>query len=277
MDAKKSITKKWNPSLAKTETGIIKKLFLDADNAVSNLREHLLLFDENIGWHLMNYKSFKAWAIACMPWTAARCYQLLEEGRVQKRITKVGPPHDEEIPSRSLLAVSTVPEERQANTYQQAVDLANEGNEGETVVPKLKHVQAAVKKVKASLPVTDARGTPVSNSESEDVMSGATGFDTVLGILARLKTSLAELASTPAGGLLQVEVIDIEAARTKMYQIVRFCRPFAECIYCNATGMKGGKPCRACKGRRWLNEVMTKQAPPKETHNDTAPTEAVPT
>jgi len=275
MDAKKSITKKWTASLAKTETTIIKKLFLDADSAVSNLREHLVMFDKRLGPELMGYDSFKKWAIACMPWTARRCHQLLEEGQVEARITKVGPLHDEEIPSSHLLAVSTVPEDRQANTYQRAVDLANEGNEGETIVPKAKHIKAVVRQVKASLPVTDSRGTAVSNGESKEVWMGASGFDAVLGVLARLKTDLTVLATTPAGAMLPQEMTDIESARTKIYQLVRHCRPFAECIYCNATGTKGGKTCRACKGRRWLNEAMTKQAP-KETHNDTATTEAVP-
>ena len=110
-------------------------------------------------------------------------------------------------------------------------------------------------------PDDDAVPPAADNGEAEDVMAGASGFDAVLGSVARLKTSLRELAATPAGGMLPQEMTDIEAARVKLYQIVSHCRPFKECVYCSGAGTKGGKPCRACKGRRWLNEALTKQVP----------------
>lgn len=261
--------KKYTATMAKAQTEDIKHKFLAADTAVTVLRTTLLEFDDRDGPKAMNFDNFGKWAQACLPWGESRCYKLLREAQVDRRITALNKP-DEEIPGSHLLAISNskIPDDDQARTYQQAVDLANVDNEGETVMPKDRHIKAAIKKMKALIPVTvtDSRGTAVSNDESEEVMAGAKGFDPVLAAIGRLKTSLKELASTPAGAMLPQEMDSIERARTRMYQLVRFCRPFAECVYCNATGKASGKLCRACKGRRWLNESIMKQAS-KETHN----------
>lgn len=267
--------KKMTATLARAQTEDIKHKFLTADKAITDLRVVILDFDERKGPEAMGFDNFTKWAEKCLPWTKSRCFKLLKEGKIERRITGSMSPVEEEIPSQHLLEIGKVDEDKQAHTYQQSIDLANEGNEGETVMPKMKHIKAAIKKLQdrmanapAPAPTTDGRGTPVSNDSMAEVMEGATGFDGVMSVLARLKTTLTELAHTPAGEMLAQELSNIEAARTRMYQLVRFSRPFAECVYCRATGKSNGKTCRGCKGRRWLNESAMKQAP-KETQSAT--------
>ena len=110
-------------------------------------------------------------------------------------------------------------------------------------------------------PVPPAAG----NGTLEAVMAAASGFDAVLGVLSSLKTKITTLANGPAGELLAGELESIDRHRKDIYRFVRFCRPYAECIYCGGSGAKKGRVCRGCKGRGWLNETAITNAPPKET------------
>ena len=261
--AKQLTTTKLTATEAQKTTKIIRKAFLVADEAVADLRARVHDFDKRGGPTAMGFKSFNKWAESCMPWEKTRCYDLLTEARVEARITAFAPVEGD-IPSDHLVTINRVKEDRQAFTYQKAVDLANVNNDGDTVKPARRHIRAAVKQVMSETTPTDRRGTTVSNEELAEVLTEASAFDALLSVLGRLKTSIFELAQSLAGAVLEGELDSIERHRQEIYRLVRFSRPFAECLYCRGTGKASGKTCRACKGRMWLTEAQMKQAP-KET------------
>ena len=276
-------TKKHTATSAQAATKNIVAQFHAADSAVAEIRVSVFDFNAREGWLAMGYKSFHQWADACLPWEKSRCYNLLDEAEVEQKVISgaTGSPVDGVIPARHLTSLVKVDPDSQQRVYQQAVDLANVGHDGETMPPKQRDVDKAIRTYKEAQPTTDARGSSLSNETLDEVMDAANGFDAVLGILASLKTKLAALAKSPAGELLAGELDSINRHRGDIYRLVRFCRPYAECIYCGGSGAKNGRKCRGCKGRRWLNEISIKSAPPpKETQpdddNDSAGAETVP-
>lgn len=257
----KQITK-LTASSARTATGVINSLHATMEASVAELREHILAFDNYRGWKLMGYDSLNKWAAACLPWSQSKCYALLVEARVQSRLTAAGEPYDGNIPAEHLQVIGKAPERRQANLYQQAVDLANVDNDGETKPPTTKQVRTVVRAFTAAQPATDARGTAVSTEALNEVMEGVAGFDAVQSILLALKTQISDLAVTPAGAMLAGELDSIERHRHEMWRLIRFSRPHMECVYCKGEGTQhSGSKCRACKGRGWLTELQWKQAP----------------
>ncbi len=232
--------------------------FRRVDNNVADLRTMILEFDDKQGWQAMGYDSFSVWSSKCLPWAKSRCYALLVEAGVASRIKGL---LDGDIPSSHLSALSTVSVSQQAEVFGEAVKTANEGNEGEDWMPKAKHVAAAVSKWKASKapePPVEAPDAPESDPIATLIAEGGKPFDSLMGILSGLKTKIRELSETPSGALLAGELDDIERHRKNIYQLIRFSRPYAKCPYCH---LYPASKCKACLGRKWVNETVAKQAP----------------
>ena len=264
-----AIVKMMTATEATAETKRFAKAFRTADKTAAKIRREMLAFDQREGWKAMGYSDFGQWAAKCLPWARRQCYYYLAASKVEDRIAgEVGPPVEGDIPVKTLLALEKIPDNRQANVFQKAVDLANQDNTGETLMPSSKHVKAAVRQHKLAEPVSDERGTPMTDAAGSSVFEEAAGFDVVMSALGLLKTKVNDLACTEAGLMLAEELQSIEHHRQEMYRMIRFCRPFAECIYCGGGGNSKGRTCRGCKGRGWLNEATMKQAP-KETHHGT--------
>ena len=114
------------------------------------------------------------------------------------------------------------------------------------------------RKYSISVPPGADNGT-AGDSLDDRIEAAGQGFDNVMGVLKRLKTTLTELSNLPFGELLAGELASIDRHRKEMYRSIKFSRPVAKCAYCAGSGKRNGNVCRACKGMKWLNERVNEK------------------
>lgn len=108
-------------------------------------------------------------------------------------------------------------------------------------------------------PVTDARGSPVTQKKLQPVFVAGVAFGTLASQVATLKGKVAALLEGPAGAVLAEQRQDVERDRQNILAALKFSRPYTVCPYCDARK----KDCEACRGRGWVTKHVHDQAPAK--------------
>lgn len=242
----------------------IKEHYVNAESWRLEVGRLLTEFALGSGWRALGFKSLGAWARHRLPaLSKSRIHQLLDYTSVKRDIGEERAISEDAL--RPLAKIKS-PEQRKAAWERAKACTTKKDDEGDPVVTA-KHVRAIIDALEEpDHPAPDppaaapAKAKAAAKAEpTHPALLAAVLFDSALAAIAKLKAGLTAITESAAGALLAEEAQRLERLRHDMYETVRFCRPFAACVYCKkATGV-----CAACKGRGWLNEAQAKQAPKK--------------
>lgn len=166
-------------------------------------------------------------------------------------------PTSTNLSQHAIRQLRRLPGSEHLGTLAEATELAG----GHT--PQAKHVKAATDRrlggTAAAPPVTDARGSPVTDPKFREVFTHGAKFLVFGRHVAAIKGMLREILEGPAGSVLAEQRQDIERDRQNILSAIKFSRPYAVCPYC------GGNrdDCTGCKGRGWVTKEAWDQSPAK--------------
>ncbi len=161
------------------------------------------------------------------------------------------------VPERGIEQLRRLPASEQTDALAEATRDA--GKKAPTHTQIKAAVDRRLGQREDTVPVTDARGSPIKDPQFREVFTDGALFPAVERYVSHLKGMVQQLLESNAGGVLAEQRQDIERDRQNILSALKFSRPYAICPYC------GGRrdDCKGCKGRGWVTKEAWNQSPAK--------------
>lgn len=213
-------------------------------------------------WQL-DYATWEEFCDKCLGKTVRQIQQLSADNRflevLSTKTRGTTPPNAQlaHIPQDGIKALRRLPGSEHVEALAEASRAAGDK------APTGPQIKAAVDRrlggTAAAPPITDARGSPVTDPKFREVFEHGAKFMVFGRHVAAIKGMLREILEGPAGNVLAEQRQDIERDRQNILSAIKFSRPYAICPYCGGRQEK----CQGCKGRGWVTKEAFDQSPAK--------------